>query len=31
LPNSIADPEVGRLFHIGPWSWIYAFWPFIDQ
>jgi hypothetical protein len=20
LPNSIAGPEVGRFFHIGPWS-----------
>jgi hypothetical protein len=31
LPNSIVDPEVGRLFHFGPWSLIYAIWPSIDQ
>jgi len=30
LPNLIVDPEVGHLFHIDPWSRIYAIEPLID-
>jgi hypothetical protein len=29
--KSNSGPEVGRLFHFGPWSWIYTIWPLIDQ
>jgi hypothetical protein len=31
LPKSDVSPKVGRLFHFGIWSWIYAIWPSIDQ
>jgi len=30
LPNLIVDPEVDRIFQIGPWSQIYAIEPLID-